>query len=269
VDLGAELRIPGNAYEAGRGTTTKNNGAIEARHIDISGEITGTGVYESLTRLLSGGVISLADSPGTLTIERDYQQGVLLEIELGGTTADTIIDQGLVFDFPTLPGLDFVHEIIDTGSAQALRMIVISEPKLGDCNGDHMVDAIDLACTTDPALLAQLQQQLDVLPGHIDGRNGVDFGDFLALAANFGQPAPEGFGQSDIDLNGQTDFGDFLALVADFGLGTAVAIPEPSSVSLLILGSIMMGLPRRKRTPAARVGDRTGHPAPLPESERG
>ena len=178
VGLGAELQIPGNAYEAGRGTTTENNGTIEARHIGIRGKVTGTGVYKSLTRLLPGGVISPADSPGTLTIDGDYeQQGGLLEIELGGTTADSqydvlavtglasffegselqvqlidafggddvfepapgdmfdvvladiILDQGLVFDFPVLPGLEFEHEIVNTGSAQALRLrVVVPEP---------------------------------------------------------------------------------------------------------------------------------------------
>ena len=43
--------------------------------------------------------------------------------------ADTIVNQGLTFDFPTLPGLEFAHEIIDTGSAQALRLrVVVPEP---------------------------------------------------------------------------------------------------------------------------------------------
>ena len=177
MDLGAELQIPGNAYEAGRGTTTKNNGTIEARSFGISGEFTGTGVYRGAFSLLKGGRISPADSPGTLTIEGDYEQGGLLEIELGGTTAvseydvlsvtglasfvegselqvqlidafggddvfepapgdmfdvvlaDNILDQGLVFDFPVLPGLGFEHEIVNTGSAQALRLrVVVPEP---------------------------------------------------------------------------------------------------------------------------------------------
>ena len=43
--------------------------------------------------------------------------------------ADTILDQGLVFDFPTLPGLRFAHEIIDIGSGQALRLsVMVPEP---------------------------------------------------------------------------------------------------------------------------------------------
>ena len=54
-----------------------------------------------------------------------------------------------------------------------------------------------------------------MLPGDFDGKNGVDFGDFLRLSGNFGNPAAN-YGHGDINLDGRTDY-DPAGLVGDLG----------------------------------------------------
>ena len=69
----------------------------------------------------------------------------------------------------------------------------------------------------------------------------VQFDDFLALSANFGEEG--GWGQGDFDGDGQVDFLDFLALSANFGgaaPAAASAVPEPNAASIALFG--LMGL---------------------------
>ena len=88
------------------------------------------------------------------------------------------------------------------------------------------------------------------LAGDIDGDGIVGFADFLVLSANFDMPgtATEG----DLDGDGQVDFADFLILSTNFGMTVSVAdgiaaVPEPTAVALLAIGSLLLGLTRRCR----------------------
>ena len=62
---------------------------------------------------------------------------------------------------------------------------------------------------------------VDPCPADIDGDDDVDFGDFLALSAEFGRTGCDAADPcaADIDGDGSVDFGDFLALSAVFGAG--------------------------------------------------
>jgi len=52
----------------------------------------------------------------------------------------------------------------------------------------------------------------------------------------------------DLDCSGDVAFADFLALSDAFGSEvSAQAVPEPSSVTLLGLGALLLGLVRRRR----------------------
>jgi hypothetical protein len=86
--------------------------------------------------------------------------------------------------------------------------------------------------------------------GDLDGNGTVEFADFLVMSANFGQATStdEGHLEGDIDCNGTVEFADFLVLSNNFGQSVAAAsVPEPSSISLLMICGSLVGLLRRRR----------------------
>ena len=76
----------------------------------------------------------------------------------------------------------------------------------------------------------------------------VDFPDFLALSAGFGNSG--GWAEGDFDGNGQVEFPDFLALSANYGesANAAAAVPEPNSL-LLLMASLAAVARRRQERP--------------------
>jgi len=104
----------------------------------------------------------------------------------------------------------------------------------GDCNGDGVVDAMDLdcACTDLNPLLGALNLPL----GDLDGDGEVGFPDFLRLSANFGlmnsPETPIGYSEGDLTCDGEVEFDDFLQLSQNFGQTAAemqAAVPEPAA----------------------------------------
>ena len=86
------------------------------------------------------------------------------------------------------------------------------------------------------------------IPGDIDNNGAVDFADFPVLSNMFGQSVDAGTG-ADIDGDGEVAFGDFLILSDNFGqTAAASSVPEPSSVQLIGLGAMLIGLVRRRRS---------------------
>ena len=138
--------------------------------------------------------------------------------------------------------------LLDAAVAHALASI--TEDNLLDCNGDGVVDAADLDCACDAGIQEALLEELGILAGDLDGNGEVAFADFLVLSANFGQQVDGGHAAGDIDCNGAVEFADFLALSANFGQTSGAeltSIPEPSGVSLLLLGLGLCAATRRGR----------------------
>ncbi len=87
------------------------------------------------------------------------------------------------------------------------------------------------------------------LVGDLNGDGMVDFPDFLVLSGNFNESTSM-YEDGDINCSGQVDFPDFLALSGNFGAGSAVAaaVPEPSSLMLLVMAFATVGLVRGQRS---------------------
>jgi hypothetical protein len=79
-----------------------------------------------------------------------------------------------------------------------------------------------------------------LLPGDANLDRKVSFADYLILESNFGKSGVI-WQQGDFNGDGKVSFADYLILEANFGK----TIPEPASLTLLVLGGV--GLLRRSR----------------------
>ena len=133
----------------------------------------------------------------------------------------------------------------------------VTVDEIFDFDGDHDLTAadLDLLCgevrgagnshafdLTDDTLVNSddvnaFLQQAGSLPGDANLSGDVEFSDFLALSAKFGQTGSWSHG--DFDCSGQVGFADFLVLSSNFSQAsesnTAAAVPEPSTGVLLLL----------------------------------
>ena len=113
-----------------------------------------------------------------------------------------------------------------------------------DCNEDGTISILDANCS---AQLDNLLQDLNTVPGDLDGIDGVQFPDFLALSENFGL-TPAVYIDGDIDQDGTVGFGDFLILSENFGqVAAAESVPEPSGIVLFGMLAVCVGVFRQSR----------------------
>jgi len=108
-----------------------------------------------------------------------------------------------------------------------------------DLSGDGVVNGEDVT---------NFLGQTGTIPGDVNLDGTVNFPDFLALSANFGQ-AGRTWSQGDFDCSGDVAFPDFLALSANFGRSAganAASVPEPNA-TLLALFAVLGILGWRRR----------------------
>ena len=86
-----------------------------------------------------------------------------------------------------------------------------------------------------------------LLEGDANRDGQVSAGDYASVQVNFGNTGaendPELFG--DANLDGTVSAGDYASVQAHFGDTLGAAVPEPMTISLLILGGLAL-LCRRK-----------------------
>jgi len=70
----------------------------------------------------------------------------------------------------------------------------------------------------------------------IDGK--VDFADYLALEANFGAAGTGAWNTGDFNADRKVDFSDYLILESNFG--AASAVPEPTTLTLMALATMLL-----------------------------
>jgi len=250
------------------GILTLDDGTINAAILQLHGELLDDpgGQFETGdTRVIlngngqinanitnDGGFVEPGLSAGVLNVLGDYAQGIdgTLAIELGGTdNSDPLnlqYDQLLVDGLATLGGTLDVS-LIDLGSGQFV-------PKLGDSfdifsatgGFSGMFDATNL-----PSLSGGLQWQLN------PSGNTLFLDVIGSLSADFnGDGNVDGNDLTDPTLGWEARFGadldglDFLAWQQQFGINATPlvashAIPEPTSIRLLIFGLLSLFSARR------------------------
>ena len=87
----------------------------------------------------------------------------------------------------------------------------------------------------------------EILQGDFDFNGKIEFADFLAIANNFGTASAQG----DFDFDGDVDLHDWVGFKAAYDAANApagaAAVPEPSSLTLLCLASLVALIGRRRR----------------------
>ena len=184
-------------------------------------EVTGYSVSSPSGSLKAESFNGLSDDNEGWTIANPGSN-VLAELQLTGST---IFDTGTAFS---------IGSIFDTAGPRDLVFEFTTQDQLFEGTVAYQVGG------------AVIPPPTAGLPGDIDGDGAVGFTDFLVLSANFGMTG--GIAEGDIDGDGSVGFPDFLVLSSNFGQSAAVAaVPEPTAISMLGLGGLLLLGIRRRR----------------------
>ncbi len=208
-------------------------------------------IEDSLTQ--TGGVLAPGSSPGTATIQGDYDQqaGGTLEIEVGGLTPGSQHDQLTVTGFATMLGTLDVSLVngFTPSLGQSFGFLSASggfnfapaSINLPDITG------LGLGWRINPGGATVFLEVIDLLAGDLDGDGFVGINDLNIVLSNWNQFVPPADPLADPSGDGFVGITDLNEVLGNWNAGTpptAGAVPEPGLLSLItILGAL--ALPRR------------------------
>ena len=240
----------------GPGTLLVNGNAGQT--VVKAGTLGGDGSFDHLT-VEGGATLAPGASAGVLTVDQSFtlEEGSTLEIELGGTDngdqQNPEFDQLLVGGLASLSGGTLEVLLIDSFEPGHTDQFPILSATLGF---DNFADA-DLP-DLEPGLewfvnpggiTLSLNVQI-ALPGDYNQDGTVDAADYTVWRDSLGQQVVRG-SFADGDGDGVIGQGDYDVWRTNFGAmaasSAAFAVPEPSSLALLMVGCLAVGLRREHR----------------------
>ncbi len=111
------------------------------------------------------------------------------------------------------------------------------------------VDAVRVSSAPDITIYHDMVPEnwpSDRIPGDANEDGSVDVTDLGILATNYGASGTWGWGDGDFDGDTVVNVNDLGILATNYGIGTVSAVPEPSTLCLLIIGMLAFAWRRRK-----------------------
>ena len=179
-------------------------------------------------------------NPGLDTAGVDLHMETSYQVRSQGPTNDEFAGRQFLYPYIRVTG-DFDAD--QNLSAADIDLLFAELDKLEprgwfDVDGNGIVDVADQ--------VHWVESLVGTSFGDADLNGQVEFADFLVLSSNFGQAG--GWAAGDFDGSGDVQFADFLQLSANFGNTNMAAanVPEPSSITLLLVFGVSMCVVRRR-----------------------
>ena len=86
-------------------------------------------------------------------------------------------------------------------------------------------------------------------PGDCNQDGDVDIDDLSLLASNWNTSSGMTWADGDFDGDGCVDINDLSLLATNWGTGSVAAVPEPASLSVLVLGGVLLRRRTHRRRP--------------------
>ncbi len=231
-----------NYFHLGRQAGSDGSGTITGAGSTLAGDIFRIGHGgEGIMKINDGGLLKAKTSVGTSTGSTgsgsiDMASGGMLAIP-GDHSADIATFLAKVGGDANIRWWDATGGALSKGgwesltSATAGTDYTLAYQTFGDLNTYTLL-------TVNPA---------GPEGGDADCNGQVDVSDLGILATNYGDDRGLGWEDGDFNADGVVDVSDLGILATYYGAGTAVqAVPEPSTLSLLLLGTLTLVWRRRK-----------------------